>query len=151
MFFFFFFHHRLYWHLYTWVLNECKSLFLKGHIESLRKERDMLKLVESRLTQEKETILSQQQSQNVLLSNLQTIQVHVLLILWTEAMLYNFLILILAAFPPAGHSWKVGDWYAPASYQSVGKAGTRDLPAAKEAGTRGGAAPPPQQKSGCKH
>lgn len=72
------------------MLNECKSLFLKGHIESLRKERDMLKLVESRLTQEKETILSQQQSQNVLLSNLQTIQVHVLLILCTEAMLYNF-------------------------------------------------------------
>lgn len=72
------------------MLNECKSLFLQGHIESLRKERDMLKLVESRLTQEKETIQSQQQSQNVLLSNLQTIQVHVLLILWTEAMLYNF-------------------------------------------------------------
>lgn len=35
----------------------------------------MLKLVESRLNQEKETILSQQQTQNVLLTNLQTIQV----------------------------------------------------------------------------
>lgn len=44
----------------------------------------MLKLVESRLNQEKETILSQQQSQTVLLSNLQTIQVHVVLMLWTS-------------------------------------------------------------------
>lgn len=35
----------------------------------------MLKLVESRLNQEKETILSQQQTQNLLLTNLQTIQV----------------------------------------------------------------------------
>uniref|UniRef100_A0A8D3DUI0 Nucleoprotein TPR n=1 Tax=Scophthalmus maximus TaxID=52904 RepID=A0A8D3DUI0_SCOMX len=42
--------------------------------EGLRKERDMLKLVESRLTQETETIRSQQQSQNLLLTNLQTIQ-----------------------------------------------------------------------------
>uniref|UniRef100_A0A3P9CSH3 Nucleoprotein TPR n=1 Tax=Maylandia zebra TaxID=106582 RepID=A0A3P9CSH3_9CICH len=42
--------------------------------ENLRKERDMLKLVESRLSQEKETILSQQQSQNLLLTNLQAIQ-----------------------------------------------------------------------------
>lgn len=35
----------------------------------------MLKLVESRLNQEKETIVSQQQSQNLLLTNLQAIQV----------------------------------------------------------------------------
>lgn len=35
----------------------------------------MLKLVESRLSQEKDNILSQQQTQNVLLTNLQTIQV----------------------------------------------------------------------------
>lgn len=35
----------------------------------------MLKLLESRLTQEKETILNQQQSQNLLLTNLQSIQV----------------------------------------------------------------------------
>lgn len=47
----------------------------QGRAEGLRKERDMLKLVESRLTQEKETIQSQQQSQNLLLTNLQTIQV----------------------------------------------------------------------------
>uniref|UniRef100_A0A7N8WYJ0 Nucleoprotein TPR n=1 Tax=Mastacembelus armatus TaxID=205130 RepID=A0A7N8WYJ0_9TELE len=45
-----------------------------GQAESLRKERDMLKLVESRLMQEKETMQSQQQSQNLLLTNLQAIQ-----------------------------------------------------------------------------
>uniref|UniRef100_A0A3Q3GMK6 Nucleoprotein TPR n=1 Tax=Labrus bergylta TaxID=56723 RepID=A0A3Q3GMK6_9LABR len=46
----------------------------EGRAENLRKERDMLKLVESRLNQEKESILSQQQTQNLLLTNLQTIQ-----------------------------------------------------------------------------
>ncbi|XP_040895919.1 translocated promoter region b, nuclear basket protein isoform X2 [Toxotes jaculatrix] len=51
-----------------------KLAMAEGRAEGLRKERDMLKLVESRLTQEKETIQSQQQSQNLLLTNLQTIQ-----------------------------------------------------------------------------
>ncbi|XP_076580410.1 translocated promoter region b, nuclear basket protein [Chaetodon auriga] len=51
-----------------------KLTMTEGHSEGLRKERDMLKLVESRLNQEKETILSQQQTQNLLLTNLQTIQ-----------------------------------------------------------------------------
>ncbi|XP_041791081.1 translocated promoter region b, nuclear basket protein [Chelmon rostratus] len=51
-----------------------KLAMAEGNSESLRKERDMLKLVESRLNQEKETILSQQQTQNLLLTNLQTIQ-----------------------------------------------------------------------------
>ncbi|XP_071342326.1 translocated promoter region b, nuclear basket protein isoform X2 [Trachinotus anak] len=51
-----------------------KLTMAEGRAEGLRKERDMLKLVESRLTQEKETIQSQQQSQNLLLTNLQTIQ-----------------------------------------------------------------------------
>uniref|UniRef100_A0A673VWM8 Nucleoprotein TPR n=1 Tax=Salmo trutta TaxID=8032 RepID=A0A673VWM8_SALTR len=46
----------------------------EGRAESLRKERDMLKLVESRLTQEKETIQTQQRGQNMLLTNLKTIQ-----------------------------------------------------------------------------
>uniref|UniRef100_A0AAR2KP16 Nucleoprotein TPR n=1 Tax=Pygocentrus nattereri TaxID=42514 RepID=A0AAR2KP16_PYGNA len=41
---------------------------------SLRKERDILKVVESRLNQEKESILSQQRSQNLLLTNLKSIQ-----------------------------------------------------------------------------
>lgn len=53
------------------------SVFLlQGRAESLRKERDMLKLVESRLTQEKETMQTQQRVQNMLLTNLKTIEVH---------------------------------------------------------------------------
>ncbi|XP_034557497.1 translocated promoter region b, nuclear basket protein isoform X3 [Notolabrus celidotus] len=51
-----------------------KLSMAEGRTESLRKERDMLKLEESRLNQEKESILSQQQTQNLLLTNLQTIQ-----------------------------------------------------------------------------
>ncbi|XP_029003449.1 translocated promoter region b, nuclear basket protein isoform X2 [Betta splendens] len=51
-----------------------KLTMAEGQAGSLRKERDMLKLVESRLTQEKETLQSQQQSQTLLLSNLQAIQ-----------------------------------------------------------------------------
>ncbi|XP_070764710.1 translocated promoter region b, nuclear basket protein [Enoplosus armatus] len=51
-----------------------KLTMAEGRAESLRKERDMLKLVESRLSQEKETIHSQQHTQNLLLTNLQTIQ-----------------------------------------------------------------------------
>ncbi|KAJ0065485.1 hypothetical protein NL108_012443 [Boleophthalmus pectinirostris] len=51
-----------------------KLAMSEGQVESLRKERDMLKLVESRLTHEKEAILSQKQSQNLLLTNLQSIQ-----------------------------------------------------------------------------
>ncbi|CAN9500306.1 unnamed protein product [Ophioblennius macclurei] len=51
-----------------------KLTMAEGSAENLRKERDMLKLVESRLNQEKETFLSQQQSQNLLLTNLQNIQ-----------------------------------------------------------------------------
>uniref|UniRef100_A0A8C8I113 Nucleoprotein TPR n=1 Tax=Oncorhynchus tshawytscha TaxID=74940 RepID=A0A8C8I113_ONCTS len=46
----------------------------EGRAESLRKERDMLKLVESRLTQEKETMQTQHRGQNMLLTNLKTIQ-----------------------------------------------------------------------------
>ncbi|KAM3875994.1 translocated promoter region b, nuclear basket protein [Diretmus argenteus] len=51
-----------------------KLTMAEGRCESLRKEKDMLKLVESRLTQEKETTQSQQRSQNLLLTNLQAIQ-----------------------------------------------------------------------------
>ncbi|KAG9351114.1 hypothetical protein JZ751_025004 [Albula glossodonta] len=43
--------------------------------ENLRKERDMLKMVESRLSQEKESILAEQRGQNLLLTNLKAIQV----------------------------------------------------------------------------
>uniref|UniRef100_A0A8C3ADA7 Nucleoprotein TPR n=1 Tax=Cyclopterus lumpus TaxID=8103 RepID=A0A8C3ADA7_CYCLU len=51
-----------------------KLTMAEGHAESLRKERDMLKLVESQLNQERESILSHQQSQNLLMTNLQAIQ-----------------------------------------------------------------------------
>ncbi|KAK2835272.1 hypothetical protein Q5P01_015756 [Channa striata] len=51
-----------------------KLAMAEGQADSLRKERDMLKLVESRLNQEKETLQSQQQSQKLLLTNLQAIQ-----------------------------------------------------------------------------
>ncbi|XP_019730825.1 translocated promoter region b, nuclear basket protein isoform X4 [Hippocampus comes] len=51
-----------------------KLTLAEGLSEGLRKERDMLKLVESRLTQEKDMIVSQQQSQNLLMTNLQAIQ-----------------------------------------------------------------------------
>ncbi|KAM6963006.1 translocated promoter region b, nuclear basket protein [Aplochiton taeniatus] len=47
----------------------------EGHVESLRKEQDVLKLSECRLTQEKDNIQRQQCSQNLLLTNLQAIQV----------------------------------------------------------------------------
>ncbi|XP_066548647.1 nucleoprotein TPR isoform X2 [Amia ocellicauda] len=42
--------------------------------ENLRKERDMLKIVESRLNQERESILAEQRGQNLLLTNLKSIQ-----------------------------------------------------------------------------
>uniref|UniRef100_A0AAQ4PKG5 Nucleoprotein TPR n=1 Tax=Gasterosteus aculeatus aculeatus TaxID=481459 RepID=A0AAQ4PKG5_GASAC len=51
-----------------------KLAMAEGQTESLRKERETLKLVESQLNLEKESILSQQQSQNLLLTNLQAIQ-----------------------------------------------------------------------------
>lgn len=43
--------------------------------ENLRKERDILKQVENRLNQEKESILAEQRGQNLLLANLKSIQV----------------------------------------------------------------------------
>uniref|UniRef100_A0A8B9HUX2 Nucleoprotein TPR n=1 Tax=Astyanax mexicanus TaxID=7994 RepID=A0A8B9HUX2_ASTMX len=51
-----------------------KITMAESRVESLRKEKDMLKMVESRLSQEKESILSQQRSQNLLLTNLKSIQ-----------------------------------------------------------------------------
>lgn len=47
----------------------------QSEAENLRKERDMLKMVEIRLTQEKESIQAQQHGQSLLLSNLKSIQV----------------------------------------------------------------------------
>ncbi|XP_060773336.1 translocated promoter region b, nuclear basket protein isoform X2 [Neoarius graeffei] len=53
--------------------NEKLSM-AESQAESLRKERDLLKMVESSLSQEKESILAQQRSQNLLLTNLKSIQ-----------------------------------------------------------------------------
>ncbi|XP_036378661.1 translocated promoter region b, nuclear basket protein isoform X2 [Megalops cyprinoides] len=47
----------------------------EARTENLRKERDMLKMVETRLSQEKESILAEQRGQNLLLTNLKSIQV----------------------------------------------------------------------------
>ncbi|XP_061093863.1 translocated promoter region b, nuclear basket protein isoform X2 [Conger conger] len=46
----------------------------EARCENLRKERDMLKMAESRLSQEKESILAEQRGQNMLLTNLKAIQ-----------------------------------------------------------------------------
>ncbi|KAJ3600175.1 hypothetical protein NHX12_034125 [Muraenolepis orangiensis] len=51
-----------------------KLSMAQRHAEGLREERDMLKLAESRLTHEKESVVGQQRSQNLLLTNLQAIQ-----------------------------------------------------------------------------
>lgn len=44
-------------------------------VENICKERDILKQVENRLDQEKESILTAQRGQNLLLTNLKSIQV----------------------------------------------------------------------------
>ncbi|KAK3516704.1 hypothetical protein QTP70_022497 [Hemibagrus guttatus] len=54
--------------------NEKLSL-IESQAESLRKERDMLKMVESSLSQEKESILAQQRNQNLLITNFKSMQV----------------------------------------------------------------------------
>ncbi|KAJ7986463.1 hypothetical protein DPEC_G00340150 [Dallia pectoralis] len=51
-----------------------KLSMAEGLVDSLRKERDMLKLLESRLTQEKETMQTHQRGQSSLLINLKSIQ-----------------------------------------------------------------------------
>ncbi|KAF4082461.1 hypothetical protein AMELA_G00151390 [Ameiurus melas] len=53
--------------------NEKLSM-VEARAEGLRKERDLLKMVESSLSQEKESILSQQRSQNLLFTNLKSMQ-----------------------------------------------------------------------------
>uniref|UniRef100_A0AAR2JYP4 Nucleoprotein TPR n=1 Tax=Pygocentrus nattereri TaxID=42514 RepID=A0AAR2JYP4_PYGNA len=61
-------------HTLTQDLRAANEKLTMSQVESLRKERDILKVVESRLNQEKESILSQQRSQNLLLTNLKSIQ-----------------------------------------------------------------------------
>lgn len=72
------------------------SLF-QSEAENLRKERDMLKMVEIRLTQEKEMFQAQQLGQNMLLTNLKSIQVTSafmnLLKLWYRPWMMNELVI----------------------------------------------------------
>ena len=44
-------------------------------LQNMRAERDMLKTIEARLNQEKEGLIREARSQNMLLANLQAIQV----------------------------------------------------------------------------
>uniref|UniRef100_A0A8B9H7L6 Nucleoprotein TPR n=1 Tax=Astyanax mexicanus TaxID=7994 RepID=A0A8B9H7L6_ASTMX len=63
-------------HTMTQDLREANEKLAVAEVrcENLRKERDILKQAESRLTQEKESILAEQRSQNLLLTNLKSIQ-----------------------------------------------------------------------------
>ncbi|XP_062412025.1 translocated promoter region b, nuclear basket protein [Sardina pilchardus] len=55
------------------IANE-KINMAESRVESLRKEKELLKLTETRLVQEKESICTQQRGQSLLLTNLQAIQ-----------------------------------------------------------------------------
>ncbi|GAA6102968.1 nucleoprotein TPR isoform X3 [Tachysurus ichikawai] len=63
-------------HTMTQDLREAneKLAVVELRYENLRKERDLLKRAESRLNQEKESILTEQRGQNLLLNNLKSIQ-----------------------------------------------------------------------------
>lgn len=50
---------------------------MQVRVENLTKERDMLRQAESRLGREKEAMLAEQRNQNLLLTNLKTIQVRI--------------------------------------------------------------------------
>lgn len=52
-------------------------VFVQVRVENLTKERDMLRQAESRLGREKEAMLAEQRNQNLLLTNLKTIQVRI--------------------------------------------------------------------------
>ncbi|KAI7809880.1 nucleoprotein TPR isoform X2 [Triplophysa rosa] len=63
-------------HTMTQDLREAseKLAMAELRVENTRKEQDILKQVENRLTQEKESILTEQRNQNLLLTNLKSIQ-----------------------------------------------------------------------------
>ncbi|XP_016328262.1 nucleoprotein TPR-like isoform X2 [Sinocyclocheilus anshuiensis] len=63
-------------HTMTQDLREAneKLAMAELRIENIRKERDILKQVENRLAQEKESVLTEQRGQNLLLTNLKSIQ-----------------------------------------------------------------------------
>ncbi|XP_043117020.1 LOW QUALITY PROTEIN: nucleoprotein TPR [Puntigrus tetrazona] len=63
-------------HTMTQDLREAneKLAMAELRVENIRKEKDILKQVENRLTQEKESILTEQRGQSLLLTNLKSIQ-----------------------------------------------------------------------------
>ncbi|KAL1280197.1 hypothetical protein QQF64_014797, partial [Cirrhinus molitorella] len=63
-------------HTMTQDLREAneKLAMAELRVENIRKEKDILKQVENRLAQEKESILTEQRGQNLLLTNLKSIQ-----------------------------------------------------------------------------
>ncbi|XP_051768515.1 nucleoprotein TPR-like [Ctenopharyngodon idella] len=63
-------------HTMTQDLREAneKLTMAELRVENIRKERDILKQVENRLSQEKESVLTEQRGQNLLLTNLKSIQ-----------------------------------------------------------------------------
>ncbi|XP_052470885.1 nucleoprotein TPR isoform X1 [Carassius gibelio] len=63
-------------HTMTQDLREAneKLVMAELRVENIRKEKDILKQVENRLAQEKESILTEQRGQNLLLTNLKSIQ-----------------------------------------------------------------------------
>ncbi|XP_051554060.1 nucleoprotein TPR-like isoform X2 [Myxocyprinus asiaticus] len=63
-------------HTITQDLREAneKLSMAELRVENMRKERDILKQVENRLAQEKESILTEQRGQNLLLTNIKSIQ-----------------------------------------------------------------------------
>ena len=56
-------------------IQEAKTL-AEVRCENLKAEKNMLKSVETRLLQEKESVMREKQTQNLLLANLQAIQVY---------------------------------------------------------------------------
>nr|DBA17744.1 TPA: hypothetical protein GDO54_016072 [Pyxicephalus adspersus] len=52
-----------------------KLAFAEVKAENLKREKELLKMTETRLSQERESLLAEQRGQNLLLTNLQTIQV----------------------------------------------------------------------------
>lgn len=73
---------------FCFVYKHLCSFTLQVRCENLRKERDIMKQVERRLNQEKESILAEQRGQNLLLANLKSIQV----LLWPQ--LYTVLVCV---------------------------------------------------------
>lgn len=57
--------------------------------ENLKKEKDILKMSDVRLTQQRESLLVEQRGQNLLLTNLRTIQVCVIILMSTAGLSFR--------------------------------------------------------------